>query len=120
MSPLSTIVARAQRAEADLTLYALGIAAGTLLTHLGGYPAAAAVIGVLLSGAYLLRQRDRRLRPRLEVDLHGCARCGGDHPVEFLELVEPIPDDDGAGTWAYWAPCPTLGEPILLRSTSTP
>lgn len=47
--------------------------------------------------------------------LQRCARCKGDHfDVQFRRLTHPIRDDDGT-VWAWWAPCPTNGEPILLR-----
>ena len=39
-----------------------------------------------------------------------CARCGEDHAhVTFKRLTRP------AATFAYWAMCPTLDEPILMR-----
>jgi hypothetical protein len=52
-------------------------------------------------------------------DLQHCARCGNDHTgIEWLKLTVPIEDDDGT-VWAYWAPCPTNGEPILMKVSET-
>lgn len=48
--------------------------------------------------------------------VRGCARCGGEHEVEFKELAQPHVDTGGA-KWTHWAPCPTNGEPILMRHT---
>lgn len=49
-----------------------------------------------------------------------CARCGGDHEdIEFRKLARPIDVKmDGIAAmvrYAHWAPCPTTGEPILMR-----
>lgn len=51
-------------------------------------------------------------------DLRGCARCRGEgHPaLTFTQLVYPIEVEEGDFT--YWAPCPTNGEPILMRVES--
>lgn len=48
--------------------------------------------------------------------IKGCARCHGDghDGLMFERLEHPIVDDDGT-TWAWWAACPTNGQPILLR-----
>lgn len=44
-----------------------------------------------------------------------CARCGSDHDnIYFWPLTHPIEDTDGT-VWTMWAPCPTNGEPILLK-----
>jgi hypothetical protein len=45
--------------------------------------------------------------------VRSCARCGGDHDVEFKPLTHPVVDTDGT-TWTHWAPCPVNGEPILM------
>lgn len=47
--------------------------------------------------------------------LLGCARCGGDHEVTWLELERPIGAEDGLGDFTHWAPCPVNGDPILWR-----
>lgn len=47
--------------------------------------------------------------------LKGCARCGGDHEhMTFTKMERPIDD------MPYWAPCPTNGDPILLRVAIDP
>lgn len=43
-----------------------------------------------------------------------CQRCGEDHVLTFRQLVPPIDD------YGWWAPCPTTGEPILLRAVPSP
>lgn len=47
----------------------------------------------------------------------GCARCYGDGHTDlfFRELTHPVQIGDGLGSLTHWAPCPTNGEPILLR-----
>lgn len=51
----------------------------------------------------------------LMVDIHDCARCGGDHDqLVFIGFTAPITDSDGT-IWNYWSLCPLLGEPVLLR-----
>jgi hypothetical protein len=52
--------------------------------------------------------------------LRGCARCGGAHvdTIEWRLLTRPIIDGDGT-TWTHWCPCPTNGEPILMRKAPT-
>lgn len=42
-----------------------------------------------------------------------CARCGGDHEVDFKPFTRPVPDDHG--DYTQWGMCPVTGEPILLR-----
>lgn len=47
-------------------------------------------------------------------DMEGCARCHGEHPgITFVRLIHPIPAK--VGEFTHWAPCPTNGQPILLR-----
>lgn len=55
----------------------------------------------------------------IEIDLVGCARCHGDghKGLKFAKLTHPV--DDPTGEYTHWAPCPTNGEPILLRTTLT-
>lgn len=50
----------------------------------------------------------------------GCARCWGEghKNLTFRKLEHPV--DDPTGEYTHWAPCPTNGEPILLRSTPLP
>jgi hypothetical protein len=47
-----------------------------------------------------------------------CARCGQDHPQlvfkKFLRSVEADEVGDNP-SWTHWAPCPTNGDPILMR-----
>lgn len=49
--------------------------------------------------------------------IRGCARCRGDghEDVVWKPLTHAIEDTDGT-LWTHWAPCPTNGEPILMRS----
>jgi hypothetical protein len=43
-------------------------------------------------------------------DIKNCARCGEDHPsMTFRPFTNPNE------TYAWWALCPTLGEPILMK-----
>lgn len=53
-------------------------------------------------------------------DLNGCARCDGEgHPgLTFEPLTYPLEIGDAVLT--HWAPCPTNGEPILLRFVEKP
>lgn len=48
--------------------------------------------------------------------LKNCARCNGDHEIQWQWLTRPVEDSDGS-LWEYWAPCPTNGQPILMRVT---
>lgn len=48
--------------------------------------------------------------------IKNCARCKGDHSnVKFKKLTHPIESDDSNLSDTHWSPCPTNGEPILLR-----
>jgi len=53
--------------------------------------------------------------------IRGCARCDGDGHEDVLwqPLTFPIEDTDGT-SWTHWAPCPTNGEPILMRTFEVP
>jgi hypothetical protein len=46
--------------------------------------------------------------------VRGCARCGEEHEVQFKEFERPAEAAPGV-TWTHWAPCPTNGDPILMR-----
>lgn len=47
-------------------------------------------------------------------EIRGCSRCDGVHgETLFLPLKNPI-TRGGKVTHTHWAPCPKLGEPILL------
>ena len=50
----------------------------------------------------------------------GCARCGGDHvSVVTRKLTRPVaPEDVPWLLWTHWFPCPTNGEPVLVRVTA--
>jgi hypothetical protein len=52
---------------------------------------------------------DRRV-----VKVHGCARCGGEHEIEFSPFLKSPIVADGE-TLTHFAMCPTLNEPILMR-----
>lgn len=62
-----------------------------------------------------------------------CARCGQDHEVIFKKLTHPIQifedtrvrnaaffRNPSARLYTHWAPCPTNGEPILMRMMTGP
>jgi hypothetical protein len=55
------------------------------------------------------------------VDLVGCARCRGEGhtQLEFAPLTHPMSSDGIDYDFTHWAPCPTNGEPILLRVVPT-
>lgn len=57
----------------------------------------------------------------ITIDLQGCARCEGDgHPqITFEKLAHPFVENDGTEL-THWAPCPTNGEPILMRTGPKP
>ena len=46
----------------------------------------------------------------------GCARCHGDghEDVFWMPLTHPL--EAGGVRFTHWAPCPTNGEPILMRT----
>ena len=47
----------------------------------------------------------------MTVDIRECARCGDDHrQLVFKRMARPVDD-----VWAFWAACPTTGDPILLK-----
>jgi len=49
-----------------------------------------------------------------ETDLHGCARCGGDHDgMTFLKLLRPVVLD-GKLLATHWTLCPDTGQPTLM------
>lgn len=50
----------------------------------------------------------------LQADIGACARCGRDHHgLRFRLLDRPM--EDGADAYTHWAPCPTNGQPVVLR-----
>lgn len=50
--------------------------------------------------------------PRLKIrGIRGCARCGGSHAVLWAKRFDRPPPTDHA----FWATCPTSGDPILVR-----
>lgn len=54
----------------------------------------------------------------ITTDLVGCARCHGDghKALTFQPLTYPLrPDREHEPPLTHWAPCPTNGEPILMR-----
>lgn len=50
-------------------------------------------------------------------NIRNCARCDGDHDqLVFKKLSRPFAPREAAPIeWTHWAPCPTNGEPILMR-----
>jgi hypothetical protein len=53
--------------------------------------------------------------------IRGCARCDGDghEDVVWEPFTHPVEDTDGT-LWTHWAPCPTNGEPILMKAGPKP
>lgn len=49
-------------------------------------------------------------------DVHDCARCASDHLALTFQRFRARPITEGKIEWAYWAACPTNGEPILLTA----
>jgi hypothetical protein len=43
------------------------------------------------------------------VNVIGCARCGGDHPLE----VRPL-DSAGPSVWSHWGLCPVSRQPVFV------
>jgi hypothetical protein len=74
---------------------------------------------------------DRELDPQIEafledaygsivrydanIEIHDCARCGGDHDAAPLDEISGRPIETDAGTHTHHALCPTTGDPILVR-----
>lgn len=54
-------------------------------------------------------------------NLVGCARCHGPghEGLVFAQLHHPFVGDD-AIAYTHWAPCPTNGQPIMLRMFEAP
>jgi len=52
-------------------------------------------------------------------DVRNCARCGGQHlQLEFRRFTRPF--GVGREAFQWWAPCPTNGEPLLMRRVEAP
>lgn len=48
--------------------------------------------------------------------LENCARCGETHyDIRFYQLTREIVVPSTLQIYSHWAPCPTNGEPILMR-----
>lgn len=45
----------------------------------------------------------------VKTPVRNCARCGGNHDLAFQPLTNP------PASYTHWAPCPTSGQPILMR-----
>ena len=50
-----------------------------------------------------------RIDSKLKLLVNNCARCGGDHHVEFRKFSQACEN------WTHWASCPETGEPILMQ-----
>lgn len=63
-----------------------------------------------------LRTTKGRRMSDITIDLNGCARCweDGHAGLLFRELTHPL-ECDNQESFTHWAPCPTNGEPILMR-----
>jgi len=47
----------------------------------------------------------------MQIKVKKCARCGGDHSVEFHEL-------ENHETYTHWGMCPVKNQPILMEVIS--
>lgn len=63
-------------------------------------------------------ERTETARGPILVSVKNCARCGGHHEgLKFDWLERPMAPADAPGVvWSYWAMCPAIGQPIMLRS----
>lgn len=50
------------------------------------------------------------MKSRLKVNVNCCARCGGDHQDVVFKKFTRV-----NGHYSHWAPCPNIGEPILMK-----
>ena len=58
-------------------------------------------------------------KPTIITTVYHCARCDETHEgLLFEQFTIPIEDADGT-IWAWWALCPTVNEPILLRQSDS-
>ncbi|MBE3087993.1 MAG: hypothetical protein IMZ71_02600 [Chloroflexi bacterium] len=58
-----------------------------------------------------MKKRTAPVREARAEDVKGCARCGGNHKnLLFEKLTKPAKD------YQWWALCPFLQEPILMRA----
>ncbi len=67
--------------------------------------------------------RDIETRRVGESDLsdRNCVRCGDRHDrLEVVAFWQPILDEDDGFAYRWWAPCPTTGDPILMRDLKEP
>lgn len=71
------------------------------------------------SGGRRILFRVAAKRDTQTIDLTGCARCGGagHEGLVFERLDRPMVAATDGTTWAWWASCPTTGQPILMRET---
>jgi hypothetical protein len=53
------------------------------------------------------------------VDVHSCARCGGEHTALQFKTFTYNPIGVEAKVFEFWAMCPETEEPIILRSWYT-
>lgn len=57
-----------------------------------------------------------RLKKEIKTTIDGCARCGDKHvDLEFKLFVKNSIMDANGTHWNYWAMCPNIKEPILLK-----
>jgi hypothetical protein len=53
-------------------------------------------------------------QPCIKTNITECARCANDHEgLVFEPFHYPVED------WTYWAMCPTVKQPILLKIETT-
>ncbi len=53
----------------------------------------------------------------IRVSLYCCGRCGEPHEdLSFERLVRPM----RFSGWTHWCPCPSNGQPIVLRIEGSP
>ena len=74
-------------------------------------------------------ERDQRLKMTDEanmtdsnpnqIEVVGCARCGGAHTLNFQRFDRPIVTSGNRLVGTHWALCPATGAPILMRQIET-
>jgi len=59
------------------------------------------------------RAQDEAKRRARTISIRRCARCGGEHDLEFT-LLKGDPIETVDGTYTHWAMCPETKQPIML------
>jgi hypothetical protein len=54
-------------------------------------------------------------KPKQTTDVANCARCGGRHnKLKLKQFTNPVRDDQTDVIFTHYAPCPKMGQPILV------